>query len=217
MHTYRATNTINGKFYIGSTFDFPKRKKDHLSSKDDYPFQRSLRKNPDAFEWEVWEDNSEDPILEQALLDMFFGTEQCYNLNPKANRPPSWRGKKQSAEHIRKRTEHRKGKPGKPLSETAKQKVSEFNKGKKVSNETRRKTSESLKGKPKSKEHIRNLQKARGYPVIITYSNGREEEFISIAEAAQVTKIPKTTLKRCFKTGKLIKRGLGEGVQIRPA
>lgn len=88
MHTYRATNTLNGKFYIGSTFDFPKRKKEHLSSKDDYPFQRSLRKNPDAFEWEVWSDNSEEPILEQALLDMFFGTEQCYNLNPSATHPP---------------------------------------------------------------------------------------------------------------------------------
>ena len=88
MITYRAINTINGKFYIGSTTNFEKRKSEHLVSKRNYPFQNSLRNNPDDFEWEVFEDDSENPILEQALLDMWFGTDQCYNLSPKAGRPP---------------------------------------------------------------------------------------------------------------------------------
>jgi group I intron endonuclease len=88
MDTYTATNTINGKFYIGSTKNFEKRKKGHLQSKDNYPFQNALRKNPEVFEWEVWSDDSDEPVLEQALLDMWFGTEQCYNLNPLADRPP---------------------------------------------------------------------------------------------------------------------------------
>ena len=92
MDTYKATNTLNGKFYIGSTTNFKKRKKAHLRSKDNYPFQNALRKNPEAFEWEVWSDDSDEPILEQALLDMWFGCEQCYNLNPIANRPPVLRG-----------------------------------------------------------------------------------------------------------------------------
>lgn len=89
MDTYRSTNTLNGKFYIGSTTDFERRKKSHLSSKENYPFQNALRKNPDAFVWEVWTDDSDEPILEQALLDMWFGKEQCYNLNPVAGRPPN--------------------------------------------------------------------------------------------------------------------------------
>ena len=102
MFTYIATNTLNGKFYIGSSKDFNQRKTTHLRSRDPYPFQRALVKNPEAFIWEVYEDNSNDPILEQALLDQWFGKEQCYNLSPKANHPPSWKGKKQSEEHSKK-------------------------------------------------------------------------------------------------------------------
>jgi len=94
LDTYRATNTIDGKFYIGSTTNFEERKNGYLKSRKNYPFQNALRNNPEAFEWEVWSDDSDDPVLEQALLDMFYGTEQCYNLNPKADRPPEHSGKK---------------------------------------------------------------------------------------------------------------------------
>jgi general stress protein YciG len=87
MDTYKATNTLNGKFYIGSTNDFQKRKRQHLKSDKNYPFQNALRKNPEVFEWECWTDDSDKPILEQAMLDMWFGKEQCYNLNPRADRP----------------------------------------------------------------------------------------------------------------------------------
>lgn len=88
MDTYIATNTLNGKFYIGSSKNFEQRKSQHLKSKENYPFQNSLRKNPKEFEWEVWSDDSDEPILEQALLDMWFGKECCYNLNPSAKHPP---------------------------------------------------------------------------------------------------------------------------------
>jgi group I intron endonuclease len=87
MDTYKATNTLNGKFYIGSAVNFEERKKEHLNSSLNYPFQNALRANPNAFEWEVWSDTSKDRELEQALLDMWFGSEQCYNLSPFANRP----------------------------------------------------------------------------------------------------------------------------------
>ena len=86
MDTYIATNTSNGKFYIGSTQDFERRKKSHLKSKCNYPFQNSLRNNPEVFEWKVWSDSYNEPILEQALLDMWFGKECCYNLSSLANR-----------------------------------------------------------------------------------------------------------------------------------
>ena len=94
MNTYKATNTTNGKFYIGSTTDFERRKKAHLNSKENYPFQRALRKDPNVFEWEVWSDDHDEPVLEQALLDMWFGKEQCYNLSPTANRGPCLSGEK---------------------------------------------------------------------------------------------------------------------------
>lgn len=92
MDTYKATNTLNGKFYIGSAINFEKRKKEHLSSTLNYPFQNALRANPEAFEWEVWSDESENRELEQALLDMWYGKEQCYNLNPTASAPPVLKG-----------------------------------------------------------------------------------------------------------------------------
>jgi len=33
MDTYKSTNTLNGKFYMGSTTNFEERKKEHLRSK----------------------------------------------------------------------------------------------------------------------------------------------------------------------------------------
>lgn len=76
MITYIATNTTNGKFYIGSANNFKKRKNNHLKSKLNYPFQNSLRKSPEKFEWEIYQDNYNEPILEQALLDTWWGKEQ---------------------------------------------------------------------------------------------------------------------------------------------
>jgi hypothetical protein len=82
MQTYIARNTRNGKFYIGSTKNFNVRKKAHLGNQGNFPFHRDLRKNHNDFEWEVFEDDSEERELEQALLDMFFGKKMCYNLCP---------------------------------------------------------------------------------------------------------------------------------------
>jgi group I intron endonuclease len=87
MYTYKAINTLNGKFYIGSTVNFGKRKAQHLNSKLNLPFQNALRKYPEMFEWEIWQDEYKEPILEQSLLDMWCGKEQCYNINPNADRP----------------------------------------------------------------------------------------------------------------------------------
>ncbi len=110
MITYKATNTINGKFYIGSTKnDFEGRKKSHLKSEANYPFHNALRNTPDAFEWEVWKDESDERILEQALLDMWYGTKQCYNLSSKAT---GW-----GPEHVKRGPEHHHyGKPGTNLN-----------------------------------------------------------------------------------------------------
>jgi hypothetical protein len=95
MITYKATNTLNGRFYIGSSRNwetYEKRKKSHLRGSYDYFFHRELKNSPEAFEWETVEDSLEEPVLEQALLDMWFGKEQCYNLSPEASRPPTRKG-----------------------------------------------------------------------------------------------------------------------------
>lgn len=169
MITYIARNTLNGKFYIGSTVNFQERKASHLRSKDNYPFQNALRKNPEAFEWEIYTDDSEGRELEQALLDMFFGREMCYNLNPIANEPPRYewteerrkamgeRARERGTDHLhtpeaiekRKKTkrenptvytdEMRKARSERLLGNT-------YKKGKKESEETCRKKSEAFTG-----------------------------------------------------------------------
>lgn len=124
MITYIATNTLNGKFYIGSTLDFEKRKREHLSLKRNYPFQNALQKDPESFEWEVYEDDSSERILEQALLDMWVGTEQCYNLGRDSSN----------------------GMIGRKHTEEARQKMSAKGRGRKKSEETRLRMSEAMKG-----------------------------------------------------------------------
>ena len=94
MITYVAINLTNKKFYVGSTVDFSGRQKGHLQSKEDYPFQNSLRKSPENFYWIVSEDDGlETRDEEQYYLDFYHGTTWCYNYNPSASMPPSPRGR----------------------------------------------------------------------------------------------------------------------------
>ncbi len=85
MITYRAYNKKNGKWYVGSTVNFSKRKKEHLCSKQSSPFHSALRKDPDLFIWEIIEeDDREDRLAEQLILNAWYGSPYCYNLNPSA-------------------------------------------------------------------------------------------------------------------------------------
>jgi group I intron endonuclease len=85
MITYKATNTKNGKWYVGSTLNFEKRKKQHLNSKQKTPFHNALRKSPEIFLWEILEENDLNTRdTEQFILDEYFGSEQCYNLSSSA-------------------------------------------------------------------------------------------------------------------------------------
>ncbi len=143
MDTYKATNTRNGKFYIGSTNNFEKRKKGHLTSKENYPFQNALRNNPEDFVWEVWTDDSDEPVLEQALLDMWYGKEQCYNLNPFAARPPLCYGREVTDDTRAKIGDKLKGRY---INQKTRDAVKESNKTRKLSEKTRKKKSESMRG-----------------------------------------------------------------------
>jgi group I intron endonuclease len=160
MDTYKATNTTNGKFYIGSTTNFEKRKKDHLCSSLRYPFQNALRKNPEAFEWEVWSDDSDEPILEQALLDMWFGKECCYNMNPSAQHPPSWKGKRHKQETKDKQSETKKGDQNPAKRPEVRQKMSDSHRGVPLSDATREAMSIAGKGRPKTEEHKQKLRES---------------------------------------------------------
>lgn len=186
MDTYKATNTTNGKFYVGSSTNFERRKEEHLKSKENYPFQNALRKNPGAFEWEVWSDDSDEPILEQALLDMWFGKECCYNLNPSAKHPPSSKGKSPPPER--------------------RAKISATLMGHPVSEETRAKMRVASQSRPLCEAFLNNQKadkKGGKSPVaraiILIHPNGEEEPFDSIVEACQKYNLNDSHLSACAK------------------
>jgi hypothetical protein len=99
--TYTAINLTNKKFYVGSTVNFEGRKKSHLKEDRNYPFQNSLRSDPENFYWVVSEDDGlDDRSEEQYYLDFYHGTVWCYNLNPKASVPPSALGTGGPTHHL---------------------------------------------------------------------------------------------------------------------
>ena len=206
MDTYRATNTLNGKFYIGSSVNFEKRKAQHLGSKKNYPFQTDLRQNPEAFEWEVQSDNCDEPVLEQALLDMWFGKEYCYNLNPIAERPPDQTGKNWWKNEF---TQEQTVRVEKPEGESWEKGVLQKSKDKQFgeNNPMYGRTGENnhLYGRTGSLHH-------RSKAVIAIEPDGTEWHFGSSREAARDLKINNGNLCcRYLKTGNVLKQGKFKG------
>jgi group I intron endonuclease len=204
MDTYISTNTKNGKFYIGSTTDFEWRKYCHLNSKANYPFQNALRKNPEGFLWEVFSDDSDEPVLEQALLDKFFGTGQCYNLNPTAGRPPSQRGR--------------------PVSEETRKKQSEARTGTKRSKETKRKMRASAKRgekhpwfgqPPTSPAAQRGENNPLNKAVEVVYPDGTVRVFCSTKEAGELLGVSGPSVAEAAREGKTKTRGNLKGYTFR--
>lgn len=86
MIIYKATNKNNNKVYVGITTDcsLESRKRNHkhvaLSGKSNTPFHRALRKEPDAFVWEIIE---QCETWEQLTEREIFWIEKYKANNPK--------------------------------------------------------------------------------------------------------------------------------------
>ena len=116
MITYCAIHLTTKRFYIGSTTDFKARYKGHTKKNNPYPFQRSLREDPNNFFWLISEDDGNEGREEEDFyLDFWYGHPLCWNLKKQAgggfgwdhvnNRPDyvnSMTGKKHTAETIEK-------------------------------------------------------------------------------------------------------------------
>lgn len=85
MITYKATNIVNGMWYVGSTNNFERRKKEHLRGNYRDRFHRELQKNPSNFVWVIINNdklNTRD--FEQKILNEHYGKRYCYNVSPNA-------------------------------------------------------------------------------------------------------------------------------------
>lgn len=85
--TYRATNQTNGKWYVGSTTkSLEERMKGHLDPRLSDEFHNTLRKYQGRFCWEVLSVvDGENRSHEQEILNVWCGTEFCYNISPHAS------------------------------------------------------------------------------------------------------------------------------------
>lgn len=64
---YKCTNLVNGKVYIGKTYDFEKRKREHIYDIDnDLPFHRALKRyGIENFDWEIIDSATNDEEIRE--------------------------------------------------------------------------------------------------------------------------------------------------------
>lgn len=178
---YKITNTVNGKFYIGSASYYDKRIGTHISllrqKKHKNPYLQNAwdKYGEDAFKFEVIEQlNKQYQLLEREQYWLDYT--QCYKRNIGYNCA----------------------------------KIAGSNLGMKLSKETKQKISNYWKGRPKSKKHIEKFievqTKMNGKPVI-QYDSKMNfiQEYKSISEASRVSGMSITCISRqCSKLkGKL--------------
>lgn len=83
MITYIATNTKTGQFYIGSAKNYchyMNRKGNHHVGETYSQFRKDLQEDPLAFTWDYSEDDLETRDFEFSLLQLYVGSQWCYNI-----------------------------------------------------------------------------------------------------------------------------------------
>lgn len=158
MKTYLAINLTNKKFQVGSSIQPEVRIKQHLNSKEEIPFYRSLRRDPGNFYWVVGMDDElgeNDRSDEQFYLDFYHGSPWCYNINQFASRGPDRTGKKQPEGWGEEHAKKLRGRPnpgasaankGRVKTEEERRKIGEGNRGKVRTQEVKDRISETLTG-----------------------------------------------------------------------
>jgi hypothetical protein len=153
--------------------------------------------------WEVISDDSDEPILEQALLDMWFGTEQCYNLSPTAGRPPS--------------------RAGQPVSEETRKKISLLHTGRKRSEKTKQRLRGSKLGEknprfgnpPTSPAAHKGENNPNNKAVEVVYPDGTVKTFCSTKEAGKLLGVSGNSVAEASRGGKTKTKGNLKGYTFR--
>ena len=181
---YKITNTVNGKYYIGSSTNIKRRWINHKNN-----LRRGIHYNPhlqasfnkygvDCFHFEIiqeFPDGTDRSVIldaEQKMLDLIKPEDwkhSVYNASTNVDgcNPTEDIRRKMSQSHQRNWAnpdfrEYMKqfSQKGKVLSEEHKKKISQSNMGKKMSPEAIRKNSEAKKGRKLPEDQVNNLKKA---------------------------------------------------------
>lgn len=158
---YKISNTINDKFYIGSTSNFPSRKAQHkISLKRGTHNNRILQNHVNKYGYdslifsiiEIVECPEKKIQREQFYIDTL---NPHFNIHKTAQSPL---GIKRTPEQVRRIMENKKTKSGWKLSKEACEDISRRRMGHSVSIETRNKISKSNKGKKRSAEVVEAIR-----------------------------------------------------------
>lgn len=164
---YKATNTINGKAYIGIDSNWPHRKHAHLfaarnSKAEAYAFHRAIRKYGEQnFRWEVLLENA-TPQDEIRLIEEH-GTfrDTGYNLTKGGEATMGWIPSEETRRKISEANKGNKNCVGRVMSEETRKRISESKKGKPSA---RKGQSSPLKGRKQSDELIaKRVASRKGY------------------------------------------------------
>lgn len=100
---YKVTNKINGKIYIGKTYNLEKRKKQHIGDIDNgLPFHNALKKyGIDNFEWEIVDKANSDSEIREKEIQWIKKCNSCisfpnsngYNITLGGEGGTSWNSK----------------------------------------------------------------------------------------------------------------------------
>lgn len=206
---YQIRNKLNGRVYVGSAIDMPKRHYQHwykLSHGEHHNayLQADWNKcGSETFEFECLEfvENRGD-LLEREqlwLVQKHDSQIHCYNIRKLAS---SNLGIKYSEESRRKLSESHKGKSsrgkGYSLSEETKGKIRTANLGKTVSVETKTKISLAMSGKSKPASAIQKRILKVQKPIKQFSLNGMFiAEFLSATLASEETNVERTGIVQC--------------------
>lgn len=200
---YKIINKANGKVYYGSSENIGMRWTRHKSDLNNnnhgnHHLQKAWNKYGEKWfniEIEFQMEMDCDLIeIEQLYLDLYFDKGLCcYNENPIAGKPPSWKNKKHSDETKlimsisqnghkvseitkNKMSVARKGVKKGPFTEEHKRNLSISNKGKKRSDEFGKKMSIIKVGKP---AHNRRVGKEQVIKIRELLKNGMTQEYVA--------------------------------------
>jgi group I intron endonuclease len=223
---YQIVNLMDGKFYIGSTTDFKRRKRSHFSE-----LNLKIHKNKhliyayniygkENFKFEILEyikDKTKLVEHEQWWLNLFFDNcKTCYNVQPIAG---STLGYNHTEETKQKMSKTRKGKrlseetkikiglksQGRKHTKESKKKMSEIKKGKKYSEETKRKVSEANKGRKHNEEAKLKMAISSGAKLFLVYTTKGDfiGKWINQRECAKELKVDYRSVNNCLKGRRL--------------
>ena len=100
---YKVTNKINGKIYIGKTYNLEKRKKQHIGDiNNGLPFHNALKKyGVNNFEWEIVDKANSDSEIREKEIQWIKKCNSCisfpnsngYNITLGGEGGTSWNSK----------------------------------------------------------------------------------------------------------------------------